>query len=91
MMLGLLERVFEEVLNLHYLLEHIWNLESLYILDNSGHLVIFAEIDQLLLSGQGRRPVGRVSFSAECDIRQVQAQKRYSWGTVSRKRDRYSL
>jgi hypothetical protein len=42
-------------------------------LNNPGHLVIFAEIDQLLLSGQGGRPVGRVSFSAECDIRQVQA------------------
>jgi len=46
---------------------------TLVTLNNPGHFVIFAEIDQFLLSSQGRRPMGRVSFSAECDIRQVQA------------------
>jgi hypothetical protein len=42
-------------------------------LNNPGHLVVFAEVDQLLLGGQGRRPVGWISLSAECDISQVQA------------------
>jgi len=73
MMLGFLKCIFEEVLDFRDLLQRVVNLEPLDILNNPGHLMVFAKVDQLLLSGQGRRPVGWISLSAECDISQVQA------------------
>jgi hypothetical protein len=42
-------------------------------LDNPGHLMIFAKVDQLLLSSQGRRPMRWVPLSTESDISEVQA------------------
>jgi len=51
--LGPLKRIGEKVLDFLDLLQSVVDLEALYILDNPGHLVIFAEIDQLLLSRQG--------------------------------------
>jgi hypothetical protein len=42
-------------------------------LDDPGHLMILAEVDQLLLGDQGRRPVRWVPLSTESDISEVQA------------------
>lgn len=42
-------------------------------LDDPGHLMILAKVDQLLLSSQGRRPMRWISLSTKSDISEVQA------------------
>lgn len=41
-------------------------------LDDPGHLMILAEVDQLLLRNQGRRPMRWIPLSTESDISEVQ-------------------
>lgn len=42
-------------------------------LNNPGHLVVFAKVNEFLLSGQGRLPMGRIALPTEGDISQIQA------------------
>jgi len=45
MMLGFFKCIFEEILDFLNLLQGVVDLETLYILDNPGHLMIFANIN----------------------------------------------